>query len=274
MDLNHHASVAMSEIVSDLVNKSSGSMPHEKYNIFNRKGKLVSEFSENEKSAVISPAEVNFLLSNISNLANLEYEHLVIALIYLERAATSDSSGFVLCNLNWRSCFLICLMIASKLYSDSKVRNGEFALFFKCLNIERVNGLEIVLLSTILNYNVTVGEESYFDMHDKVQRQMLPFLKLQDETTATLSIKHKCVQSTRESASSMSSSFVDSYTDEPSVYPVIVQKLFSFFGLSQRSSRFSSKVHCSYLVTYQSDELMSRNTISYYGSHNRVEVTQ
>uniref|UniRef100_A0A6B2LL95 Cyclin N-terminal domain-containing protein n=1 Tax=Arcella intermedia TaxID=1963864 RepID=A0A6B2LL95_9EUKA len=94
-----------------------------------------------------------FLLK-IQQSQNLPIEAFVLCTIYVDRL--SKSSCVYLNPFNWKRILMICLMVASKMFSDFPACNGDFISTFPHLDPMGTNQLERLFLKHI-DYNVYVS---------------------------------------------------------------------------------------------------------------------
>lgn len=88
----------------------------------------------------------------IYSKSQLECECIIISLVYIERLVKKTQGRFVLKHNNWRSCIFACLMMASKVWDDLSMWNIDFSHVSSSFDLNRVNDLELCLLSTLKYY--------------------------------------------------------------------------------------------------------------------------
>lgn len=98
----------------------------------------------------------------------MEYECSVVSLIYLTRFMEVSYHKTQLNEYNWRSVVLSCMLIANKMWDDFHVSNVSYCSIFPGLTLERVNQLEIGLL-TVLDFNTWVSPSQYAEKHFSIQ---------------------------------------------------------------------------------------------------------
>lgn len=109
--------------------------------------------------------EIHAFIRTIFEKCQLEYECLVMALIYLDRM--QNNTGFRLEDRNWRSSLLLCLMEASKMSDDFSMSNDSFAYTAE-LKLSYVNILEGVVLK-MLDYSLNISPAEYAAYHNAVR---------------------------------------------------------------------------------------------------------
>ena len=93
--------------------------------------------------------------------AQMEYEGLVVGLIYLERVVKFTNGGVRLTNTNWRSLIFACLVIASKMWDDFAMLNRDLAKIFDTeYTLHRIVRIEAAVLRA-LNFHLSVTAAEY-----------------------------------------------------------------------------------------------------------------
>jgi hypothetical protein len=98
----------------------------------------------------------------------MEYECSVVSLVYLTRFMGVSCHKIQFNEYNWRSIVLSCMLIANKMWDDFHVSNVSYCSIFPGLTLERVNQLEIGLL-TVLDFNTWVSPSQYAENHFSIQ---------------------------------------------------------------------------------------------------------
>ena len=107
-----------------------------------------------------SVQEVAQYIGYVSSRAQLDSECVVVMLVYLERILEATKGRLLPRPRNWRSLLLSCVMLASKVWDDMSMCNGEFCAISGRVTLGSVCEMEIVLLET-LHYNVRVNAATY-----------------------------------------------------------------------------------------------------------------
>jgi hypothetical protein len=107
-------------------NERSGYTPPREYEIFDKEeGSLVSTRSCLAVSHCLSFVclsqaydldTVSFVFKTVHQESQMEFECIVIALIYLERLPRLTGGKLRLCALNWRFLLFTCMMLSSKIW--------------------------------------------------------------------------------------------------------------------------------------------------------------
>eukprot|EP00602_Paraphysomonas_sp_CaronLab_P004454 CAMPEP_0185033132 /NCGR_PEP_ID=MMETSP1103-20130426/21824_1 /TAXON_ID=36769 /ORGANISM="Paraphysomonas bandaiensis, Strain Caron Lab Isolate" /LENGTH=381 /DNA_ID=CAMNT_0027569295 /DNA_START=137 /DNA_END=1282 /DNA_ORIENTATION=- len=139
-----------------------GYIPPETYSVFNREGCTQAYFPESYGSDAIE-----FLFTIIQEETQMEYECVLIALIYLERLSISTYNDFRLCALNWRHALFTCMLLASKIWDDFSLSNAEFADVFTNMPLARLNKLESTALN-MLHFDMMVLEDEYMELFNSI----------------------------------------------------------------------------------------------------------
>jgi len=108
----------------------------------------------------------------IYSKSQLECECIIISLIYIERLVKKTQGRFVLKINNWRSCVFACLMMASKVWDDLSMWNIDFSHVSSSFDLNRVNDLELCLLST-LKYYIKVSASEYAKYYFHLRSMMI-----------------------------------------------------------------------------------------------------
>lgn len=151
-------------------------------------------FSKEDTSKSIDPLSysleaIQFIFTIIHEESQMEYECIIIALIYLERLQNLTNREFRICPANWRFSLFGCMMLASKMFDDFSMINADYATIFHNFSLEKINQVEFAIL-TILDFSAFVSEAEYSRMHgvvqslnkaaqDDVDSQVLAFLEVQ-----------------------------------------------------------------------------------------------
>lgn len=98
----------------------------------------------------------------------MEYECIIISLIYIRRLIEYSDGKLVLASGNWKGIVLSCSMLANKVWDDFHMRNVDYAEVFAGLTISRVNALEKCLLQCI-GYRCNVAPSLYAQTHFEIQ---------------------------------------------------------------------------------------------------------
>jgi hypothetical protein len=113
---------------------------------------------------------IQFIFTIIHQESQMEYECIVIALIYLERLQKWTDGEFRICPANWRFAIFGCMMLASKMFDDFSMINADYATIFHNFSLEMINRVELAILH-MLDFSTCVSEAQYNRMHGVVQAQ-------------------------------------------------------------------------------------------------------
>lgn len=149
------------EIIHEHVDESIKSKyrPSEDFRVFNVSACSMVD-SEDIHADLPTVQSIFEFFSFINKESQLEYDCMLISLIYLERMMERTNGKFKICVANWRASILASVIVASKVWDDFSMRNADFCTLFDTLTIERTNEMEVKLLST-LDYNVGVTVVEY-----------------------------------------------------------------------------------------------------------------
>jgi len=101
---------------------------------------------------------IESMVGQIFLTGDLAPEALVLGLVYLKRFC---DSGFVLYPFNWRRALCNCFVLASKVWEDSPVWNGDFATILSPKDMKAMEGL---LLNSI-KFDVLVNSSEFANMY-------------------------------------------------------------------------------------------------------------
>jgi hypothetical protein len=90
----------------------------------------------------------------------MDFECILVALIYIERLPRLTQQRFRLCPENWQLTVMNCLMISSKVWDDFSMSNFDFASIFDDITLKKINDCELALLH-IFNFSIAVTAEEY-----------------------------------------------------------------------------------------------------------------
>mmetsp|Transcript_24869 Transcript_24869/g.36682 ORF Transcript_24869/g.36682 Transcript_24869/m.36682 type:complete len:433 (+) Transcript_24869:104-1402(+) len=111
---------------------------------------------------------VQFIFTIIHRESEMEYECMIIALIYMERLSRVTNKAFRVCALNWRYTLFTCMLLASKIWDDFSMVNADFADIFSNTSLSHLNKMESEVL-TMLNFSMMITDEEYMKLHSTIQ---------------------------------------------------------------------------------------------------------
>ena len=133
-------------------------------------------------------SDVHNFIDKIFTQAQLEPECLIVALVYLERLLKMSRSEIILGFQNWRPIVVSCLFLASKVWDDLSMINGDFSYICRGMfSLQQINKLEVALLSA-LKFKVRVSLSEYAKYYFKL-RAMLGTGALEKDSMTPLSIE-------------------------------------------------------------------------------------
>ena len=112
--------------------------------------------------------QITNFIAKLCNEAKMEYECIVILLIYVRRVISSGEGTFVLLSENWRGIVLACVVISNKVWDDFHMKNEDYCQLFRGLTIDRVNDLELQLFK-VLDHRFNVSPSVYAQTHFEIQ---------------------------------------------------------------------------------------------------------
>lgn len=125
-------------------------------------------------SSYISLDEVQALFSVIHSESQMEFECMIVVLIYIERLAKASNHAFRICSKNWKLVVCTCMMLASKIWDDFSMINRDFAYIIGeknglvKLSLSKLNLLEVILLK-LFDFNIEISAHEYKSYHTVVQ---------------------------------------------------------------------------------------------------------
>ena len=115
------------------------------------------------KVAVPSLDQITTFYRDVFQRAQMEYDCIIISLIYVERLIKTTKGVLRPNAMNWRSILFSSMVLASKVWDDLSMWNADFSQ--TCPNgvrfsLKRINELEVAVLSA-LSYKVKVPASEY-----------------------------------------------------------------------------------------------------------------
>ena len=112
--------------------------------------------------------EVIHFVAKLCNDAQMEYECIIISIIYVRRLIKRSAGQLVLLSENWKGIVLSCIVLSNKVWDDFHMKNSHYSRVFNGLTVERINLLEVLLLTSI-DYCCNVSPSAYAKVHFEVQ---------------------------------------------------------------------------------------------------------
>jgi len=107
--------------------------------------------------------EISSFYRFVFNKAQMEFDCIIMSLIYVERLLRETKGGVRPTVNNWRSVLFSCMILASKVWDDLSMWNADFSLACPTgvtFSLQRINQLELAVLNC-LKYNVKVPASEY-----------------------------------------------------------------------------------------------------------------
>lgn len=167
----------------------------EKYRIFNDLESQQSRKHEPHRSRnyprSVTPSiptleQITTFYRDVFQRAQMEYDCIIISLIYVERLIKTTQGALRPRQCNWRSILFSCMVLASKVWDDLSMWNADFSQTCPTgvkFPLKRINELEVEILSA-LSYKVKVPASEYAKYYFLL-RSMLIKSGLVDDTTDT-----------------------------------------------------------------------------------------
>lgn len=107
--------------------------------------------------------QITTFYRDVFKRAQMEYDCIIISLIYVERLIKTTKGSLRPRACNWRSILFSCMVLSSKVWDDLSMWNADFSQ--TCPNgvkfpLKRINELEVAILSA-LSYKVKVPASEY-----------------------------------------------------------------------------------------------------------------
>lgn len=112
--------------------------------------------------------QITNFIAKLCNDTQMEYECIIISLIYVRRLIKKSDGKLVMLQENWKGIILSCIILANKVWDDFHMQNLDYCYVFNGLTIQRVNALEIQLLYSLDN-RCNVSPSAYAQTHFEIQ---------------------------------------------------------------------------------------------------------
>lgn len=166
-----------------------------------------------QNNIVPSVDTITRYISYLSMCIRLTPEVNIIALVYVNRLASN--AQLVLTMSNWRAVWLICIILAQKMWNDRSVRTGTFANFIPSMDKITLRNLEARVLQ-LLEYSIGVKPSLYVKYYFELRQLFTTIMgfKLSEWRVKPLTVRHAsrldalCVRTTTKIQSKMGSPMV------------------------------------------------------------------
>lgn len=98
----------------------------------------------------------------------MEYECIIITMIYIRRLLKTSAGRLVMLRENWKGISLACIVVANKVWDDFHMQNLDYCYIHQGLTLQRVNTLELHLLISLDN-RCNVSPSVYARTHFEIQ---------------------------------------------------------------------------------------------------------
>lgn len=123
-------------------------------------------------------------LKDVYVKAQMEKECILMSFVYLERLLKATRGQLSLNESNWKGVVLSTMILASKVWDDLSMWNGDFAKICPAFPIKRINQLEVCLLEA-MEYQVRVSMSQYakyfFQLRSMRKVLGIPIVQTQDD---------------------------------------------------------------------------------------------
>lgn len=160
-------------------------------------------------SAEVPPISLCDYMEHLRKYAHFDTTSLLIALIYIDRISSNDST-FFLTYRNVHRLLLTCTTVAEKYTNDKPYINAHYAVAGGVC-FEELNRLEVIVLKA-LQWRLGVSQEEYDEIQEEVTRAFVHVLSASDTAERTL-LKEAVIEKKRShSESSMQASTISGST--------------------------------------------------------------
>lgn len=107
--------------------------------------------------------QITTFYRDVFQRAQMEYDCIIISLIYVERLIKTTRGALRPRGCNWRSILFSCMVLASKVWDDLSMWNADFSQTCPSgvkFPLKRINELEVAILGA-LSYKVKVPASEY-----------------------------------------------------------------------------------------------------------------
>jgi hypothetical protein len=115
------------------------------------------------KAAPPTLEQITTFYRDVFRRAKMEYDCLIMSLIYVERLIKVTQGALRPRTSNWRSILFSCMVLSSKVWDDLSMWNADFSQTCPAgvkFSLQRINELELAVLA-VLNYTVKVPASEY-----------------------------------------------------------------------------------------------------------------
>ena len=126
-------------------------------------------------SAPVTLSAIQHIFTILHTHSQMEYECMIIVLIYIERLSKYSNHTFLISHQNWKSILCITMLLASKVWDDFSMSNSDFHYILHTyidtnppLPLSVFNSLEWMLLEN-LQFHVHVTRQEYNGYSDKLR---------------------------------------------------------------------------------------------------------
>ena len=123
--------------------------------------------------------QISNFVAKLCNDTQMEYECIIISLIYVRRLIKKSEGKLVMLQENWKGIILSCIVLANKVWDDFHMQNLDYCYVFNGLTVQRVNALELQLLISLDN-RCNVSPSAYAQTHFEIQ-SMITLANIENE---------------------------------------------------------------------------------------------
>lgn len=183
---------------------------------------------------------VQMFITNIYTFAQLEFDALICALVYIDRLRLATRGALCICHENWQSIVFAALVTASHMWDDFGMINDDLSLIYTNFPTSRINAIERIFVET-LDYRLSIRPDQFAKYFYHIHRIMLKASAAPTENDDSV------ITSLPTSPTASASSFDMSKSSKQCSYGIALQRpgegLLSRV-ISYLRSASSSKIYC------------------------------
>ena len=171
---------------------SNSNVDHDKHAVFRDSSNLFTSLIRPSLSLV----SVQEFINEFYVKAQLEFESLIVTLIYIDRLQLGTYGELCIMQHNWQSILFAAMHVSAQMWDDFAMINADVASVFSQFPLKRVNELEVAFLCA-MNYhlNIEAAEYAKYFYHiRKVQKKASVVTSTLVTSTASTSTKSDIIE--------------------------------------------------------------------------------
>lgn len=172
---------------------SNSNVDHDKYAVFRDSRNLFTSLIRPS----LSLASVQEFINEFYIKAQLEFESLIVTLIYIDRLQLGTYGELCVMHHNWQSILFAAMHVSAQMWDDFAMINVDIASIYSQFPLKRVNELEVAFLCAI-NYHLNIDAveyAKYFYHIRKVQKKASVVTAMPTLSAKSTSIKSDASES-------------------------------------------------------------------------------